>query len=311
MTSQSPRHLSALRRSALLAVITLVLGTPCALADSVGGDCQYKGKTIAFRDGVVYHEANAFDDKKQDVVVALATIALDKAAIVKAEDKDDALRDQIWKADEAAKVELHIDQSTVTAMHYSGGGTSLSQSGSEVGKLSAKANDAKHVDAAFTLDGDGKDDMRCALNFNLSYGNTAAAAGSAKTSAAAETTAPARAGKPLPAGGGEAGKVFQANLAAMQKGDINGMLATVSKQQAEQMRAQQKDPQFAAMLGMMKAFAPKTATVTGGQDFGDSAELSIDAIDQSGGKSTGTSKLVKEDGKWKVEKTSMKSGPGG
>jgi hypothetical protein len=73
------------------------------------------------------------------------------------------------------------------------------------------------------------------------------------------------------------------------------------------MRAQQKDPQFGAMLVMMKSFAPKSATVTGGQDFGDTAELVIEAVDQSGGASKGTSKLRKEGGAWKVEKTSMKS----
>jgi hypothetical protein len=118
-------------------------------------------------------------------------------------------------------------------------------------------------------------------------------------------------GKPIPAGGGELGKVFQANVAAMQKGDIDAMLATVTKAQAAKFREQQNDPQFAAMLGMMKAFAPKSVTVTGGEDFGDHAELTLVGVEQSGGKSTGTAKMVKEDGQWKVEKTSMSSSSGG
>jgi hypothetical protein len=118
-------------------------------------------------------------------------------------------------------------------------------------------------------------------------------------------------GKPIPAGGGELGKVFQANVAAMQKGDIDAMLATVTKAQAEKFRAQQKDPQFPAMLAMMQAFAPKSVTVTGGQDFGDRADLTLVGVEQSGGKSTGTAKMVKEDGQWKVEKTSLSSSSGG
>lgn len=122
------------------------------------------------------------------------------------------------------------------------------------------------------------------------------------------TAAPVSASKPLPPGGGDAGKVFQANLSAMRAGDVDAMLATVAKAQADKMRVQRKDPQFGAMLEMMKAFAPRTATVTGGRDFGDRAELDIDAIDQSGAKSSGVSRLVKEGGQWKVEKTSMKSG---
>lgn len=120
--------------------------------------------------------------------------------------------------------------------------------------------------------------------------------------------APAGTSKPLPPGGGDAGKVFQANLVAMRAGDVDAMLATVAKAQADKMRAQRKDPQFGAMLEMMKAFAPRSATVTGGRDFGDRVELDIDAVDQSGAKSSGVSRLVKEEGQWKVEKTSMKSG---
>lgn len=119
--------------------------------------------------------------------------------------------------------------------------------------------------------------------------------------------APAGASMPLPPGGGAAGKVFQANVAAMRAGDVDAMLATVVKAQAEKMRAQRKDPQFGAMLEMMKAFAPRSATVTGGRDFGDRVELDIDAVDQAGARSSGLSRLVKEDGQWKVEKTSMKS----
>jgi len=85
------------------------------------------------------------------------------------------------------------------------------------------------------------------------------------------------------------------------------MLATVSKQQADQMQSQRKDPQFPAMLEMMKAFAPKSLIVTGGQDFGDHAELTLVGVEQGGGKSTGTAQMVKENGKWKVQKTSMQS----
>jgi len=81
----------------------------------------------------------------------------------------------------------------------------------------------------------------------------------------------------------------------------------VSKQQADQMQAQRKDAQFPAMLEMMKAFAPKSLKVTGGQDFGDHAELTLEGVEQGGGKSTGTAQMVKEGGKWKVQKTSMQS----
>ena len=124
---------------------------------------------------------------------------------------------------------------------------------------------------------------------------------------AAETTAPA--GKALPAGGGEPGKVFMANHAAMKAGDVDGMLATVVADQAAQMREAQKNPEeFNGMIDMMKAFAPAEITVTGGQDFGDRAELTLVGKHDDGSPTSGVARMAKEGGAWKVEKVSMKSG---
>jgi len=295
-------------RHALAAAVMLVLAGPAA-ADQVGGSCTSKGKDVPFSDGVVYREPNTFDETKQDVVVVLANVALDKAAIAAApaEDKDDAVRDQVWEADDGAKIELHIDEEgKVWAMHYNAGGTSFSQSGTGVGELALATNDAARAAGKFELEGDGDEEMKCSLSFDLSYGNVAAAGQAATTKAP-----PAPTGKPLPAGGGDPGKAFLANLDAMKKGDVDAMLATASKEQADQIRAERNNPEFGAMIEMMKAFAPKTIQITGGQDFGDRAELTLTGTDEAGDPMTGTAKLVKEDGAWKVEKTSMKSKSGG
>ncbi|TDR47759.1 uncharacterized protein DUF4878 [Tahibacter aquaticus] len=294
------------RRLALLSL--LLSGCGLAQAESVSGDCRYKEETSTIVDGLVFKQPNSFDKTKTDVVVALSTLALDKAALARISDgsmKESSLRRQLMGSREARLIKLTLEGTTVTALNYNGGGISYSTSGTGVGTLTPKASDASHVEASFVLEGDA-DELRCQLSFNLAYASTASLAAGGK--AAGSAAAPAAGGKPLPPGGGEAGKVFQANLAAMQKGDIDAMLATVSKAQADKMRAQKNDPKFPMMLQMMKSFAPKSATVTGGQDFGDHAELTLDAVGQSGEKSSGTCKLVKEDGKWKVEKTSMKSG---
>lgn len=126
---------------------------------------------------------------------------------------------------------------------------------------------------------------------------------------AAETAAPA--GKALPAGGGEPGKVFMANHAAMKAGDVDGMLATVVAAQAAQMREARKSPEeFNGMIDMMKAFAPAEITVTGGQDFGDRAELTLAGKHDDGSPTKGVARMAREGGAWKVEKVSMKSGDG-
>lgn len=134
-----------------------------------------------------------------------------------------------------------------------------------------------------------------------------AGAGSAVT--AAETAAAA--GKPLPAGGGEPGKVFMANHEAMKAGDVDGMLATVGADQAAQMRESQKNPEeFNGMIEMMKAFAPAEIAVTGGRDSGDRAELDLVGKNPDGSPTQGVARMVKEGGAWKVEKVSMSSGDG-
>lgn len=289
----------------LAAAVAILCGVDGARADTVRGDCRYKGVTYAFADAAVVKEPNTFDEKKIDTVVAFTTYPINKKALAAATEKTDAIAEQGYMIDEARRLELHIDEGKVATVNFNGAGSSVSQSGGDIGKLQTQVNDAKRVAGSFVLEGDDDDDVRCNVGFDLAYATTTAATpagGSSATSAAAA----APTGKALPAGGGEPGKVFQANLAAMQKGDVDAMLATVTKEQADKIRAQRKEPQFGAMLAMMKSFAPKSATVTGGQDFGDTAELTIDAVDQSGGKSTGTSKLRKEGGAWKVEKTSMK-----
>ena len=128
--------------------------------------------------------------------------------------------------------------------------------------------------------------------------------------ALAQDTAPP-AGKALPAGGGEPGKVFMANHAAMKAGDVDGMLATVGADQAAQMREAQQNPEeFNGMIEMMKAFAPAEIAVTGGRDFGDRAELTLTGKHDDGSPTTGVARMAKEGGAWKVEKVSMKSGDG-
>jgi hypothetical protein len=123
------------------------------------------------------------------------------------------------------------------------------------------------------------------------------------------STAAFAAGKPLPADGGEPGKVFLANHEAMRKGDVDTMIATASEETASQMRAAKAEPDFPQMLEMMKAFAPATVKVVSGEEDGDNATLKIEGADEAGEKMYGTTRMVKEGGAWKVVKTEMSNKP--
>jgi len=291
---------------ALVLVLAGALPPLVAHAGSTTGSCTYEDKKIAFVDGVIFQEADPYDDDKKVTTVALASTKLDAGRIAAAENHGGAVTDQVLDqfhgqrdGPQLGLIRITFGEKGVSGYYtYIAPGTNMSQSGSPpIGELKLTRTDAKGAAGHYTLKGE----VSCDFTFDLAYA-VPTAKGAAKVSSPG--------GKPIPAGGGEAGKVFQANVAAMQKGDIDAMLATVSKDQAEQMRAQRKDPEFPAMLEMMKAFAPKSVKVTGGEDFGDHAELTLEGIDQGGGKSSGTAQMVKEGAQWKVQKTSMKSGGG-
>lgn len=291
------------RHRALAVALALL---PFATNAGTVGSCSYEDKKITFVDGVIYQEPDPYDEGKKLTTVALASTKLDAGRIAAAEDHGSAVTDQVSDqfhgqrdGPQLGLVRITFGEKGVTGYYtYIAPGTNMSQSGSApIGELKLTRSDAKGAAGHYALKGD----VSCDFNFDLGY-----AAPTAKGAARAVSAG----GRPMPAGGGEAGKVFQANVAAMQKGDIDAMLATVSKDQAEQMRAQRKDPEFPAMLEMMKAFAPKSVKVTGGEDFGDHAELTLEGVDQGGSKSTGTAQMIKEAGQWKVQKTSMKSGGG-
>jgi hypothetical protein len=278
---------------------------PALALAAVSGTCTYNDKKLAFADGVIYQMPDHFEPNKKQTTVAVSNLKLDAGKVATAKDPEDALREQVWKADDGGQVRITLGDGGVTSIYaYLPPGSNISQSGTAFGDLKLTRNDAKGAAGHYSLKGKASDDLSCDFTFDLAYAKPGAAA----AMSSAGTAPAAQGGKPVPAGGGELGKVLQANVAAMQKGDFDAMLATVSKAQAEQMRKDQKDPQFPAMLKMMQAFAPKSITVTGGQDFGDHAELTVEGVEQSGGKSTGTAQMVKEDGKWKVQKTSMSSG---
>ncbi len=283
-----------------IAAALLCVAAPAAAGDT-GGTCQYNGKQYTFVDGVHFTAPDAFDETKQERVLAFTTIALDKAAIGRAKDaeKEDAIRDQTWAVDGAGRVQLSLnDEDEVASMQFNADGTSLSQSGTAIGTLVLTKKGSDGLSGTFKLEGD-EDDLACDLHFGLAAGEMAAAVAAAP---------PLPKGEPLPAGGGEIGKVYMANFDAMRKGDIEALMATAAADTRKQMEAARKEPDFPAMLEMMKAFAPTKIKITGGQDFGNTAELTLEGSDDDGTKSTGTAQMAKEGGAWKVVKTSMKSG---
>lgn len=169
-----PRICACMARRTVLAIVAVVCVSglsSLAQADSIRGDCRYDGETVRFSGGVVYREAH-FDERRSDVVVGLATFTIDKSALAATTQKSDEIVHQQYMSRGGRLLKLHFFGGKVTALTYSGGDENFSIVTRSFGTLQIRADDANHVDAGFVLDG-GPDELRCTLDFDLTYATTA------------------------------------------------------------------------------------------------------------------------------------------
>ncbi len=116
----------------------------------------------------------------------------------------------------------------------------------------------------------------------------------------------ARAGKALPADGGEPGKTVRAHFAAIHKGDIEQMKAQAHPERRKEMEGEM-EAQMREMIGFVQAMTPKNVKITGGTVDGDSAIVDYVGTDDSG-QVKGTAELERFEGQWYVSGTSNSSG---
>jgi hypothetical protein len=109
-----------------------------------------------------------------------------------------------------------------------------------------------------------------------------------------------RPGEPLPADGGEPGRVLLARMKAIHDGDMETLMANTPPDQAEEMRQSVASGEAEQLLAMAKLFTPTDIAVTGGRQDGDTAWVDFTGL-ESGSKVTGTGKLLRVDGSWRVE----------
>jgi hypothetical protein len=107
-------------------------------------------------------------------------------------------------------------------------------------------------------------------------------------------------GTPLPKGGGEPGKVYQAYMKAVAKKDPVALQKVVSKAKADEIAEQVKGEIWAVVFDSLRSLEFETATIPGGLIQGDRAALEIEGKSYDGDKFRGRVFLVKENGDWKV-----------
>ena len=280
-----------------VSVLALALVTAPAMA-AVKGQCTYKGKNLAFVDGVAAVAPDPFEKANKIPTFWFVTVPFEAGAFAgkTGDDYDDVVTSHGFDKD-SATLQLRTDKDgkVVEMLQlYIPPGTSQSMSSNEVGKLVLKGAFSAKASGSWSLD---DEDLKCNLAFDLSGGGVA--------------MMPVKPwGKPLPAGGGEPGATYMAMHKAALAGDADGMVQFATKERAEQMEKMRKAPEFPGMLEMMKAMEPKEVRVVSGQADDTRAELKIAGKEADGAALTGTVKLVKEAGSWKIEKVDTASSMG-
>jgi hypothetical protein len=113
-------------------------------------------------------------------------------------------------------------------------------------------------------------------------------------------------GTALPAGGGEIGAAYQKYVAAIAKGDLAAVRATVTAAKAADVPTL-RGAEAKKLIELMQIFELKTATVTGGLQRDDAAALNVKGVGYDKLPGDGRVLMRREGGVWKVEKVIMKS----
>ncbi len=108
------------------------------------------------------------------------------------------------------------------------------------------------------------------------------------------------AGTPLPKGGGEPGKAYQAYMKAVAKKDPAALQKVVSTRKAEEIAEQVEGEIWAVVFDSTRTLEFETATIPGGLIQGDRAALDIEGKSYGGDKFRGRVFLIKENGVWKI-----------
>jgi hypothetical protein len=292
-------------RTALAIALTIALGSMGNAANAaVSGHCTYKGEKHALVDGVAWVEPEDPDEDHDwdddgvpdeavgpDIKLGFATFKLDAGAIQRAEDRDDALTEQAFAQDDSAKVELTLAPDKLITQQYIwiSPGTNLSYSSNEVGKFTAKPGAKGRLAGHYTYADDDAEGPNCDITFDIAQIGTVAEA----------PPPPPPPGKPLPADGGEPGRVYLALNKAMLAGDIPALEKLLVPSQVAEMHRMQGTPEFAAQMELMKAMTAQNVKIKSGRIDGDKAWLEFDATEGDSLRS-GTVEMVKEQGRWRV-----------
>lgn len=271
------------RHAHVLSAIPLALcaATAAAAEPPASGTFAIDGETYAIVDAIAYPDG-------EDIAVVVSNRAFDRGALAKDGKLDDFdVMRHTGDGVAAFTVEIGADGSLsgYSISSGSGGGGGYSSDMAEGFQLAKR--EPGHVAGSLRYAGE---DRAADLRFDLPVQATIA-----------------RAGTPLPAGGGEIGKALLEHFAAMASGDKAKLLAMTPPERRAQQKAMMDEPDAAAMIAFLAAMAPQQVEVTGGSVDGDSAVLEFSGV-RDGAPLKGTVDGMRIDGRWYFNNVSETSG---
>lgn len=273
-----------------LRYLPLALAFACGLAWADGSGSLYQeGKQTALVSAYAFRAPDPFDKAKQITTVVFSDKPIDAAAVNASADRGEAVSDQLRSKD-ALRVELNLESDgSVQNININGPGFSGSQSGSGWYTLKLVHNDAKRVEGTFKSndEADKKDGRFYDLKFAL------------------DLAGPPDLGTPLAADGGEPGKAYRAYMAALQKGNIDALAKTMTKERGDELLAHKNDADFKMMFAFIQGTAMKNPKIVKGFVKGDTATLELSGKDGDGNNATSIATMQKEGGTWRMSKESM------
>jgi hypothetical protein len=275
------------RISRCFAIGFLLVSTLAAAAGS--GTLYIDGAQHTLASTYAFRAPDPFDDKAQITTVVFSDKPIDVAAIDAAADRGEALADQL-RAKHALRVELNLQpDGKVQDVDINADGSSGSQSGSGWYTLKLLRNDAARVEGSFRSNDEA--DKKNGHYFDLAF--------------ALDLALPPSPGAPLPADGGEPARAYRAYLAAMDKGDIDALLKTMSHERAAQIAVHRDEPEFKTMFAFIRTQRLRDPKLGKGSVKGDRATLEVSGKDGDGNASTGSVTLLRQDGAWRLDKEAM------
>lgn len=296
-------------RTALAIALAISLGSMGAANAAVTGHCMYKGEKRPIIDGAAWvlpedpEEDHDWDDDGvpdepvgADVQLGFSSFKLDVGALQRAEDRDDAMQDQAFAADDnTAKLELTMSPEKLITQQFLwfAPGSSLSYSSNEVGKFTLGKAAAGRLAGTYSYaDDDDPDGPACEITFDIPMIGSVA-------------DAPPLPGEKLPMDGGEPGKAYLALNKATLAGDLDALAKLLPPDRAAEMEKARATPEFAAQLEFIQAMTAKNVKLKGGRIDGNKAWLEFDAVEGDALRS-GTVEMVKQNGMWRVESESTR-----